>query len=70
MISDVGEGSPQVLALIDWHQSGWYPAYWEHCKARWTTKIGDEWEVEYLPRILEPVGMYDYWDYFVLSLGV
>ncbi|CAE6426703.1 unnamed protein product [Rhizoctonia solani] len=27
-------GSPRVLSLIDWGQSGWYPSYWEFCKAR------------------------------------
>jgi hypothetical protein len=64
-------GPPKILALIDWHQSGWLPAYWEFCKARWTTNIGeDEWEVKYLPKIVQPYERYDYWDYFVLSLGV
>ena len=29
-------GSPaRVLAIIDWHQSGWYPADWEWLKAQW-----------------------------------
>ena len=30
----VSKDSPcRVLAIIDWQQSGWYPAYWEYCKA-------------------------------------
>jgi hypothetical protein len=62
-------GPPKILALIDWHQSGWLPAYWEFCKARWTTRIGDEWEVKYLPKIMQPCEQYKYWDYFVLQLG-
>ncbi|KAK2863665.1 hypothetical protein FQN49_004111 [Arthroderma sp. PD_2] len=26
--------NPKVVAVIDWGQAGWYPAYWEYCKAR------------------------------------
>ncbi|KAJ5289505.1 uncharacterized protein N7443_009758 [Penicillium atrosanguineum] len=25
--------NPVVAAIIDWGQAGWYPAYWEYCKA-------------------------------------
>ena len=25
--------NPTVAAIIDWGQAGWYPAYWEYCKA-------------------------------------
>lgn len=70
IVSSEEDGAPRVLAIIDWHQSGWLPVYWEFCKARWTTKIGEEWETEYLPRFLKPCGQYDYWDFFVLRLGV
>lgn len=35
----VSKDSPcRVLAIIDWEQSGWYPAYWELCKAELTTE--------------------------------
>ncbi|KAF8598105.1 kinase-like protein [Ceratobasidium sp. AG-I] len=61
---------PSVAAIVDWHQSGWYPSYWEYCKARWTSHIGQEWEQKYLPMFLEQWQGYDYWDYFVLSMGV
>ena len=27
--------NPEVAAIIDWAQAGWYPAYWEYYKARW-----------------------------------
>lgn len=70
IVSPEGEGALRVLAIIDWHQSGWFPAYWESCKARWTARIGEEWVVEYLPRILKPCVQYDYWDFFVLRIGV
>jgi len=64
--------NPNILAVIDWQQSGWYPAYWEYCKARWSTPIGGEWEEKYLPMFVDrwPDGVYDYWDYFVLARGV
>ncbi|KAF5262050.1 hypothetical protein FOXYS1_7229, partial [Fusarium oxysporum] len=33
----VSEGWPcRVVAIIDWHQSGWYPDYWEFYKAEYT----------------------------------
>ncbi|CBX93423.1 hypothetical protein IAQ61_009116 [Plenodomus lingam] len=62
--------NPQIIAIIDWHQSGWYPDYWEYCKARWTSRIGSEWESKYLPLVLDRREFYDYWDYFVLARGV
>ncbi|KAH7134329.1 kinase-like domain-containing protein [Dactylonectria macrodidyma] len=64
--------NPKIAAVVDWQQAGWYPAYWEYCKARWTTRIGDEWERVYLPMFIErwEGSVYDYWDYFVLSRGV
>lgn len=71
LITLAGEGPARILALIDFEQSGWYPAYWEYCKARWTAEIGGEWETMYLPRILERHDdAYKHWDYFCLSLGV
>lgn len=65
-------GPPRVLAVVDWHQSGWYPEYWEYCKARWTTAIGkDEWEVVYLPKVLQPFpACYDAFEYFVWCCGM
>jgi hypothetical protein len=62
--------NPRVLSIIDWHQSGWYPDYWEYCKAWWTARIGGEWECKYLPKFLDPRDCYDYWDYFNLARGV
>src|SRR2546423_5094886 len=70
LITSPGEGPPRVTAIIDWHQSGWYSAYWEYCKARWTAEIGDEWGTTYLPKFLKPrLEVYDTWNYFVLLLG-
>lgn len=62
--------NPRVVSIVDWHQSGWYPAYWEYCKARWTSRIGGEWKAEYLPMFLDRHDCYDYFDYFCLCRGV
>ena len=67
MISAVGPC--RVLAIIDWQQSGWYPAYWEYCKAAYTAIPDGEWEIEYLPRFLEIPGGYDIWEHYSRTLG-
>ena len=45
--------NPRILSIIDWHQSGWYPAYGEYCKARSTARVGEEWGAQYLPMFLD-----------------
>ena len=71
IVSPEGEPQVRVLAIIDWHQSGWFPACWEYCKARWTTAANGEWAAVYLPRILETFESYFLaWDYLVLKLGL
>ncbi|PNH40487.1 hypothetical protein VD0004_g6525 [Verticillium dahliae] len=55
--------SPKVAAVIDWAQSGWYPSYWEYCKARqvgldpeWFSKaLQEESREKYLPFFIDPV---------------
>ncbi|KAF4946988.1 hypothetical protein FGADI_10753 [Fusarium gaditjirri] len=50
----ISEGSPcRVMAVIDWHQSGWYPDYWEFYKAEYTNHWESEWVQEYIPMFLE-----------------
>ncbi|KAL2171807.1 hypothetical protein VTG60DRAFT_1504 [Thermothelomyces hinnuleus] len=71
---------PRVVAILGWEQAGWYPAYWELCKARLECsrrgRLGG-WETKYLPWILGSQGLdaemqgwrlgalTQYWDYFV-----
>lgn len=43
----------KVLAIIDWGQSGWYPDYWELCKAEYTAHNGSEWLTKYIPSFLQ-----------------
>jgi len=42
---------PSLVAIIDWHQAGWYPEYWEQCKARWGHS-GCDWGEDYLSKLL------------------
>jgi hypothetical protein len=60
-------GPIHILAIIDWGQSGWYPEYWEFCKARHTTIIGEEWEMRCIPDILGNAyeSLYWQWDFFL-----
>ena len=59
----------QIVAIIDWHQSGWYPGYWEYCKAVFTAEPGGEWETDYVPRFLEVADCLDAWFYYPRTLG-
>ncbi|RNJ59268.1 hypothetical protein D7B24_003024 [Verticillium nonalfalfae] len=73
--------NPKVAAVIDWAQSGWYPSYWEYCKARrveldpelFSKALQEEWREKYLPLFIEPVDdetYYHPWLWFVLSKGI
>ena len=73
--------NPAVAAVLDWGQAGWYPAYWEYCKARrvrpnpeyFDEDLDEEWNTKYLPTILDPVDdetVYHPWLWFVLSKGI
>jgi hypothetical protein len=72
--------NPIVAAIIDWGQAGWYPAYWEYCKARrirlnpelFDENLDEEWKTRYLPTIVDPVDdetVYHPWLWFFLSYG-
>ncbi|RFU31802.1 hypothetical protein B7463_g4532, partial [Scytalidium lignicola] len=45
---------PQVIAIIDWGQAGWYPDYWEYCKAAYTSWYSGEWRNRWIPLFLAP----------------
>ncbi|OTB12770.1 hypothetical protein K445DRAFT_320572 [Daldinia sp. EC12] len=68
-----GESSPRVAAIIDWHQSGWYPSDWEWLKAQ--SRCDALWEggrdTAWLLKIMKPADK-DYqvaWEFIVGSLG-
>jgi aminoglycoside phosphotransferase (APT) family kinase protein len=39
-------GSADVLAIVDWHEVGWCPDFWEYIRAFWTVdwKVKDDWK--------------------------
>ncbi|PYH37125.1 phosphotransferase family protein [Aspergillus neoniger CBS 115656] len=47
-------GPARVLAIVDWAQSGWYPDYWEYCKALYTCWYEDEWRRDWIDKFLFP----------------
>ncbi|KAI0007312.1 phosphotransferase enzyme family protein [Xylariaceae sp. FL0662B] len=73
--------NPKVTAIVNWSGAGWYPEYWEYCKARYgrlwkkhfpgmTDDAQEEWRRKYLPTILDPVdtkACYDPWADFASS---
>lgn len=65
----VSPDSPStIVALIDWEQSGWYPDYWEFCKAEYTAEIGSEWH-GYMLRFLEEPKALDGFIEYTRALG-
>ncbi|KAL1850500.1 hypothetical protein Plec18167_002334 [Paecilomyces lecythidis] len=63
-------GTPHVVALVDFHQSGWLPAYLEYSKALLTCPIGGEWETLYIPMFLEPYPeCFKSYSYYAGALG-
>lgn len=44
----------RVLAIVDWEQAGWYPDYWEYCKALYSCKYESEWRQDWVDKFLDP----------------
>lgn len=44
----------RILAIVDWAQAGWYPDYWEYCKALYTCWYEDEWRRDWIDKFLCP----------------
>ena len=61
---------PRILGLVDWAQSGWYPDYWEYCKACYTSRYGDEWRDQWIPKFLSPrTQEYEVFAEYVMAMG-
>ena len=42
-------GPPRILAIVDWAHGGWYPDYWEYCKAAYSqSSFEDKWLKKFL----------------------
>ncbi|KAE8350134.1 kinase-like domain-containing protein [Aspergillus coremiiformis] len=60
----------RTLAIVDWEQSGWLPAYWEARKAQYTADRSEEWSIQHLPIILDQYpNTWDPWDYYTMAMG-
>ena len=44
----------RVLVIVDWEQAGWYPDYWEYCKALYTCNYESEWREEWIDKFVDP----------------
>ncbi|KAL2070322.1 hypothetical protein VTL71DRAFT_13348 [Oculimacula yallundae] len=62
-------GKPRVAGIVDWHQSGWYPACWEFYKTRHTARESEQWEIDFILEFLQSYRGYISWDYFALKRG-
>ncbi|KAK0124696.1 hypothetical protein ONS95_009640 [Cadophora gregata] len=62
-------GKPRVTAILDWHQSGWYPACWEFYKTKFTAREREQWEIDFILEFMQSYTGYVPWDYFVLARG-
>jgi Phosphotransferase enzyme family len=61
---------PRVIAIVDWEQAGWLPAYWEDRKAHFTAHYLGEWSEKYLPMILDQyTDTWEPWDYYTTAMG-
>jgi serine/threonine protein kinase len=68
--SNIIVSADKVVAIIDWEQSGWLPAYWEDRKAHYTGNYAGEWSEEFLPIVLDQYkATWDPWDYYTTSMG-
>ncbi|POR37750.1 Uncharacterized protein TPAR_02060 [Tolypocladium paradoxum] len=63
------ESPCRIMAIIDWQLSGWYPDYWEFCKAEYTAEPRSEWVTAYIPRFLEEPDCVEAFEYYAKSYG-
>lgn len=57
------------MAIVDWQQSGWYPDYWEFCKAEYAAEPRSSWVTEYVPRILEEPDCVETFEFYSKAYG-
>lgn len=61
---------PRVLAIIDWAHCGWFPDYWEYCKAAHSCSYEGEWLNEWIPTFLTPwVEVYRIFNEYAYAMG-
>ena len=61
---------PRVLAVVDWAHAGWYPDYWEYCKALYTSHYNGEWRNIWIPKFLDQYTVeFDVFAEYVMQIG-
>ncbi|KAM5477064.1 hypothetical protein MauCBS54593_000335 [Microsporum audouinii] len=62
--------NPRILAVIDWTHAGWYPEYWEYCKALYTAHYNGDWRNVWIPTFLDHYTVeFDVFAEYVLQMG-
>jgi Phosphotransferase enzyme family len=69
IVSSSPSGQLTIVAIIDWHQSGWYPAYWEACKSISNADPDSEWG-QGLPSVFVPYSEFLRSFAWMISAGV
>jgi Ser/Thr protein kinase RdoA (MazF antagonist) len=60
----------KIVAIVDWEQAGWYPDYWEQCKAKFTAGHDEDWYA-WIDVFLEPhEAALDAFDFYTFTLGI
>jgi hypothetical protein len=61
----------RLLSIVDWEQAGWYPEYWEYCKATYSTGDWEDWRCGgWIDSFLTPHPQSkDAWDFICDSIG-
>ena len=54
LVSKRDDGPIRVVAIIDWHQAGWYPQPWEWLKANTIADPDSDWKSNYLHKVVDP----------------
>lgn len=70
LISKVNDGPIRIVAIIDWHQSGWYPKDWEILKAQSVGEPESDWVKMYLPTMLDEPDFDYYYAWEFVSMAI
>ncbi|KAE8131108.1 hypothetical protein BDV38DRAFT_276220 [Aspergillus pseudotamarii] len=65
----VSSFTPVEIVVINWRQAGWYPDYWEYCKAL-DTCWDDRWRKGYVDKVLQShADAFFVWSEYCMVLG-
>lgn len=69
LIFKAGDGPLRLVAIIDWHQSGWYPEPCEILKAKSVGQPESDWTNIHLPTVLDApeFGYYYAWEFIAMA---